>query len=163
MKIMSSAKQKKYQAKVVDILKLQAIHADKLRLAKQSARDYNCKYKTISLIKEWGEWVVFALDLDEREEHESIMVRDKYPQILFCPLHSYRVGNEVFYFTDEETDAWRCQFLEALLEIVKQPEAIKSGFSKEWAVREIVGTTGHMLAQVMPYNTPQEYAEMITM
>ena len=42
MKIMSSAKQKKYQAKVVDILKLQAIHADKLRLAKQSARDYNC-------------------------------------------------------------------------------------------------------------------------
>ena len=59
--------------------------------------------------------------------------------------------------------AVRSMFLEALLEIVKQPGAIKSGFSKEWAVREIVGTTGHMLAQVMPYNTPQEYAEMITM
>lgn len=160
---MSSTKQKKYQAKVVDSLRLQAIHSDKLRLAIQTARDYNCKYKTISFVKEWNEWVVFALDLDKREKHEAIMVRDQYPQILFCPLHSYSVGDEVFHFTDEETDAWRCQFLEALLEIVKQPGAIKSGFSKEWAVREIVGTIGQMLAQVMPYNTPQEYAEMITM
>ncbi len=160
---MSGVKQKKYQAKVVNNLKLQAIHADKLRLAKQTARDYNYEYNTISLVKEWKEWVVFAFDLDGREEHEAIMVRDKCPQVLFCRLYSYHAGNEVFYFTDEETDVWRCQFLEALFEIVKQPGATKSGFSKEWAVRELVGMTGQMLAQVMPYNTPEEYAEMITM
>ncbi len=134
----------------------------KLKAARHISRNYNFKYKNISFVKEWEEWTIFAFDLDEREEHEALMVRDEYPEFLYCPLHSYRSGNEVFYFTEEEIDVWRYRFLEALLEIVKRPDAIEAGLSKEWAVRQIVDTTTEHLVQIMSSNTPDEYAEFIS-
>ena len=142
-------------------MRLQAIHSDKLENVKRLIRNYNFKYKDISLVKEWEEWVIFALDMDGREEHDAIMARDKYPNYLFCTLYSYHVGTDVFHFTDEETYVWRCRYLESLLDMVKRPKAIEAGFSKEWAVGQIVGTTRQMLAQVMPFHTPDEYAEKV--
>ena len=134
----------------------------KLKAAKRVSRDYNIKYKDISFVKEWEEWTIFAFDLDEREEHKALLVRDVYPQYLFCPLHSYRSGDEVFHFTEEEIDVWRYRFLKALLEIVKRSDALEAGLSKEWAVRQIVDTTAEHLVEIMPYNTPKGYAEIIS-
>lgn len=123
----------------------------KLKAAKQISRNYNIKYKDISFVKEWEEWTIFAFDLDEREEHEALMVRDEYPEFLLCPLHSYRSGDEVFHFTEEEIDVWRYRFLKALLEIVKRSDALEAGLSKVWAVRQIVDTTAEHLVEIMPY------------
>lgn len=160
--MMDSSKQGNSSAKVVDTMRLQAIHSDKFEQVKRLVRDYNYKYKDISLVKEWEEWVIFAFDMDGREEHDAIMVRDDYPQFLLCTLYSYHVDTDVFHFTDEETDVWRCRYLESLISIVKRPKAIEAGLSKEWAVGQIVGTTRQMLAQVMPFYTPDEYAEKVS-
>ena len=138
-------------------------YSDALQKAKGFARVYNVKYKTISFIKEWEGWYIFAFDLKDKKKNEAIMVRNTYPQGMFCQLVSFKSGDKTYYFTEEEIDVWRYRLLEALFEIAKRPDAIEAGLSKEWAVREMVGKTEEHLIQIMPFNTPEGYADILSM
>lgn len=138
-------------------------YSDALQKAKGFARVYNVKYKTLTFIKEWEEWYIFAFDLKDKTKNEAIMIRNTYPQGNFCKLLSFKSGDETYYFTEEEIDVWRYRLLESLFEIVKRPDAIEAGLSKEWAVREMVGKTEEHLIQIMPFNTPEGYADILSM
>jgi hypothetical protein len=146
-----------------DDTKSSELYDDALRKAKGFARDYNIRYKDITFIKEWEGWYIFAFDLKDKKKNEAIMIRNTYPQGLLCKLLSFKLGDDTYYFTEEEIDVWRYRLLESLFEIVKRPDAIEAGFSKEWAVREMVGKTEEHLIQIMPFNTPEGYADILTM
>ena len=113
-------KNKKYikkasKAKVVDLLKLQNLHPDRMKIVVNKAKEWHLQYDRISLVKVWDDWFVYGLEVNCQEMQDAILVNSR---------HDIRIG-KIFkmhnlYFTNFEIDFWRGEVLAELLRIQKE-------------------------------------------
>ena len=103
------------KAKVVDLLKLQNMHPDRMEIVVKEAREWHLQYDRVSLVKVWDDWFVYGLKVNGQEMQDTILVNSK---------HDIRIG-KIFnmrnlYFTNFEIDFWRGEVLAELLRIQKE-------------------------------------------
>lgn len=169
-------------AKIVDILKLQHEHPERLQYAEDGMRDFDYKTWHLQLLKELDDSYVYKIvdavseedeydDLEENEdfsddgegygvetfgcEMSEAIVVDSKGNIYFTSVLTYD-GN---HFTKEEIRRWRYSFFESLLNISK----IEKYMTKEECLEEIVGMTDYRIASIIPYNTPEGYADIVAL
>lgn len=169
-------------AKIVDILKLQHEHPERLQYAEDGMRDFGYKTWHLQLLKELDDSYVYKIidavseedeydDIEEDEdngddnegnevetygcEKSEAIVADSKGNIYFTSVLTYD-GN---HFTKEEIRRWRYSFFEALLGISKKEKYM----TKEECLEEIVCMTDYRIASIMPYNTPEGYADIVTL
>lgn len=169
-------------AKIVDILKLQHEHPERLKYAENGMKDFGYKTWHLQLLKELDDSYVYKImdavseedeydDLVENEdlsddgegnevetfgcEMSEAIVVDSKGNIYFTSILTYN-GN---HFTKEEIRRWRYNFFESLLNISK----IEKYMTEEECLEEIVGMTDYRIASIMPYNTPEGYADIVAL
>ena len=169
-------------AKIVDILKLQHEHPERLQYAEDGMRDFGYKTWHLQLLKELDDSYVYKIidavseedeydDLEENEdfsddgegygvetfgcEMSEAIVVDSKGNIYFTSVLTYD-GN---HFTKEEIRRWRYSFFESLLNISK----IEKYMTKEECLEEIVGMTDYRIASIIPYNTPEGYTNIVAL
>ena len=147
------------QAKVVDTLRLQASNPDRLEAAKNTAKEFEYEYQTINLVKVWDDWFVFGLDMDERSEHEAILVNSKSETRLAKLYHSRDM-----YFTDWEIDQWREELLRELLKIESESNSV----DMKQVANELVGMTNERVVGYLSEGSSdikenaKDYASLVT-
>ena len=147
------------QAKVVDTLRLQASNPDRLEAAKNTAKEFEYEYQTISLVKVWDDWFAFGLDMDERSEHEAILVNSKSETRLAKLYHSRDM-----HFTDWEIDLWREELLRELLKIESESNSV----DMKQVANELVGMTNERVAGYLSEGSSdikenaKDYASIVT-
>jgi len=98
------------KAKVVDLLRLQNMHPDRMEIVVKEAREWQLQYDRISLVKVWDDWFVYDLEVNGQEMQDAILVNSK---------HDIRIGKlykmRNLYFTNFEIDFWRGEVLAELL------------------------------------------------
>ena len=149
-------------AKVVDLLKLQNLHPDRMEMVAKEAKEWHLQYDRISLLKVWDDWFVYGLEVDGQEMQDAILVNSKH-DIRIAKL--FTMHN--LYFTNFEIDAWRGEVLAELLRIQKEAPLIDN----ELIAREIsfldnskclrMMSDGHVYPDLI--EDAKEYANIITM
>ncbi len=157
---MSSRLQQKSKAKIVDTLKLQAQHPDRMEVAVQAAQRCHRGYHTITLVKTWDDWFVYAIDIDDASIHHFVMVNR---------THEVRTGklytSQGQYFTSMEINAWRGEVLAELLRIQKESPNVDN----EQIAAELVGLTNKRVASYLSegpediFEHARQYANFMTM
>jgi hypothetical protein len=150
------------KAKVVDLLKLQNMHPDRMEIVVKEAREWHLQYDRVSLVKVWDDWFVYGLKVNGQEMQDTILVNSK---------HDIRIG-KIFnmrnlYFTNFEIDFWRGEVLAELLRIQKEAPNIDN----ELIAREMSFLDNNKCLRMMSdgYVYPdliedaREYANIITM
>ena len=150
------------KAKVVDLLKLQNMHPDRMEIVVKEAGEWNLQYDRISLVKVWDDWFVYGLEVNGQEMQDAILVNSK---------HDIRIGKlfkeNNLYFTNFEIDFWRGEVLAELLRIQKEAPNIDN----ELIARELsfldnrkclrMMSDGHVYPDLI--EDAREYAYIITM
>ncbi len=157
---MTEKQQQKSKAKVVDTLKLQALHPDRMEIAVRKANKYYKGYHTINLVKTWDDWFVYGLDMDDEPMHYYVMVDSR---------HEVRTGrlytSRGMHFTNMEISAWRGEVLAELLRIQKEAPNV----SNEQIAAEFIALTDKHVADLLsegPYDiieNARQYAFIVTM
>lgn len=171
-------------AKIVETIKLQHQHPERLQVAMEAMKKHGYKSCNLMLLKELEDSYVYKIldaereedDVDEEEFYEDdeeenydddeevktfgceageVIIADSNGTTRFTSVLSYE-GN---HYTAEEIRKWRYDFFEALLDISKKEHYL----TKEECLAEIVGMTDYYIASIMPYNTPEGYADIVTM
>ena len=180
-------------ARIVDTLRLQHQHPERLHFAMDAMKEHGYKTWQLQLLKELGNSFVYKIldaelnsldedfeegeglddeyedeniyddsyDVDEDEvntygcESSEAVVADSEGNVFFTTVLSHD-GN---HFTTEEIRKWRYDFFESLLDISRKEHYM----SKEECLEEIVGMTNYYVASIMSYNTPEGYADIVTM
>lgn len=168
--------------KIVDILKLQHEHPERLQFAEDGMRDFGYKTWRLQLLKELGDAYVYKImdavseedEYDDGEENEDYdddsdeievetfgceeceaIVADSKGNVYFTTVLTYNGS----HYTKEEIRRWRYNFFEALLDISKRGQYM----TKEECLEEIVGMTDYRIASLMPFNTPEGYADIVAL
>jgi hypothetical protein len=150
------------KAKVVDLLKLQNMHPDRMEIVVKEAREWHLQYDRVSLVKVWDDWFVYGLKVNGQEMQDTILVNSK---------HDIRIG-KIFnmrnlYFTNFEIDFWRGEVLAELLRIQKEAPNIDN----ELIAREMSFLDNNKCLRMMSdgnvypdlIEDAREYANIITM
>ena len=153
---------------IIDALKLQNEHPERLQIAWDAIKDdglYDCK--SLTLVKDLGDAYVFKMEV-EKEEVEpdpSVVIRNGFggSEAIVVDSEKKCYYTKVFsfsnyYFTSEEISKWRYEYYNELRAIGKKYDGDPSD---EECLNMIVGFTDNLAVQVMPYNTPRRYAEMM--
>lgn len=148
-------------AKIVDTLRLLTLEKERLGRAQAIADEIELQYRQLTLVKVCKEKYVYAADLDERFEHEAIAL-DADGEGGLTLVYSSKNGNETVYFTVDELNDWRHEYYLELLNIAKE-ESYKNGFDERWAFDEAVCLSKEGLVEAMTWNSPKEYAELVSM
>jgi hypothetical protein len=106
-------------AVVVDLLKLQNQHPERMDKVIKTAKEYKWPHDRICLLKVWEDWYVYGLYIGERLKQKAILVNSKL---------DFQIGKlfqvEGQYFTIYEVDAWRGEVLAELLRIQHESPCI---------------------------------------
>ena len=150
------------KAKVVDLLRLQNMHPDRMEIVVKEAKERHLQYDRISLVKVWDDWFVYGLKVNGQEMQDTILVNSK---------HDIRIG-KIFnmrnlYFTNFEIDFWRGEVLAELLRIQKEAPNIDN----ELIAREMSFLDNNKCLRMMSdgnvypdlIENAREYAYIITM
>ena len=150
------------KAKVVDLLKLQNMHPDRMEIVVKEAREWHLQYDRVSLVKVWDDWFVYGLKVNGQEMQDTILVNSK---------HDIRIG-KIFnmrnlYFTNFEIDNRRGEVLAELLRIQKEAPNIDN----ELIAREMSFLDNNKCLRMMSdgnvypdlIENAREYAYIITM
>lgn len=150
-----------YRAQIVDSLRLHALEKERIEAARSIAIDIELVFKDLTLAKIYKDNYVYAVDVDERFEHEAIMV-DADGEGGHTFIYSAIKGKETLYFISEELSNWRYDFYLELLRIAKEEKG-HNGFDERWAFDEAVNLSKEGLVEAMTWNSPKEYAEIVSM
>ena len=101
-------------AKVVDTLRLQNLHPERLEIAIENAKEFHWEFDKITLIKEWNDWFVYGVEL-ENEIQNAVLVNSKHDVRLG---KMYKSNNQ--YFSIFEIESWRAEVLAEFLRIQKE-------------------------------------------
>lgn len=150
-----------YSAQIVDTLRLHALEKERLEAARSIADDIELDYNDLTLVKVYKDDFVYAADMDERFEHEAIAVdADGEGGLTF--VYSSKNGKETVYFISEELSNWRYDFYLELLRTAKEEKG-RNGFDERWAFDEAACLSKEVLVEAMTWNSPKEYADIISM
>ena len=150
-----------YSAQIVDTLRLRALEKERMDAALTFADDIELCYQELALVKVYKDYYVYAVDMDERFEHEAIAI-DADGEGMHTYVYSSKNGNEPVYFINEELSSWRYEFYLELLKIVKK-EKVQNGFDERWAFDEAANLSKEALVEAMTWNSPKEYANIVFM
>lgn len=150
-----------YTAQIIDTLRLRVLENERLDLAKTFADDVELDYQELTLVKVYKDYYVYAADMDERFEHEAIAIKTD-GEGMHTYLYSSRNGKETVYFISEELSSWRYEFYQELLRIAKEEKG-KNGFEERWAFDEATCLGKETLVEVMTWNSPKDYADIVSM
>lgn len=168
-------------AKIVDIIKFQHEHPERLQIAERGMKDFGYKTWRFQLLKELEDAYVYKIidavleedefdlvenddfDSDDEEvnvetygcDHCEAIVADSKGNVYFTSVLSY----DGQHYTKKEISQWRYDFFEALLEISKKEQYM----TKAECLEEVVGMTDYRVASLMPYNTPEGYADIVAL
>jgi len=150
-----------YHAQIVDTIRLQSLERERLTMARIIADDIELEYHSLSLVKIYKGDYVYAADMDGRFEHEAVSVAaDGDGRHTF--VYSSKKANETVCFISEELNSWRYDFYQALMKIAKEYKG-KNGFDERWAFDEAACLSKEGLVEAMVWNSPKEYAGIVTM
>lgn len=148
-------------AQIVDTLRYRALEPLRLEAAKDIADDVELDYKHLTLVMVRDDVYVYGVDMDESFEHEAIAV-DAEGDGKCTSVYSFNNGKETFRFLSEDLEDWRYRFYQALLRIAKEEKG-RNGFDERWVFDEANALSKEALVEAMVWNTPEGYAEMVSM
>ena len=125
------------------------------------ADDIELDYKKLALVKVFKGKYVYAVDMDEGFEHEAIAI-DADGEGVHTYVYSSRNGKVPVYFVSEELSSWRYDYYQELLRIAKEEKG-QNGFDERWAFDEAVSLSKEAQVEVMTWNSPKEYADIVSM
>lgn len=151
----------KPSALIDDTLRLHALEPLRLETAKAIADDVELEYKRLTLVIIRNDDYIYAVDMDDAFEHDAIAVDDDGNGSC-TSLFSFSNGKEIFYYLSEDLKDWRYRYYQALMKIAKEEKG-RNGFDERWAFDEANALSKEALVEVMTWNTPEAYADMVSM
>lgn len=148
-------------AMIDDTLRLHALEPLRLETAKAIADDVELEYERLTLVMLRNADYIYAVDMDDAFEHEAIAV-DAEGNGCCTTVYSFLNGKENFYYLPEDLKEWRYRFYHALMKIVKEEKG-RNGFDERWAFDEASALSKETLVEAMTWNTPEAYADMVSM
>ena len=149
------------KAQIVDTLRLYALENERMEAALVVADDCELEYKQLTLVKVLDEKFVYAADMDEKFEHEAVVV-DADGDGSYTRVYSSKNGKDAKYFVSEELSDWRYELYLELMRIAEEEDG-QNGFDKRWAFDEAAGMSNEALVEAMTWNSPKEYAGIVSM
>ena len=151
----------KPSALIDDTLRLHALEPLRLETAKTIADDVELEYERLTLVIIRNDDYIYAVDMDDAFEHDAIAVDDDGNGSC-TSLFSFSNGKEIFYYLSEDLKDWRYRYYQALMKIAKEEKG-RNGFDERWAFDEANALSKEALVEVMTWNTPEAYADMVSM
>ena len=151
----------KPSALIDDTLRLHALEPLRLETAKAIADDVELEYERLTLVMLRNADYIYAIDMDDAFEHDAIAVDDEGNGSC-TSLFSFSNGKEIFYYLSEDLKDWRYRYYQALMKIAKEEKG-RNGFDERWAFDEANALSKEALVEVMTWNTPEAYADMVSM
>lgn len=151
----------KPSALIDDTLRLHALEPLRLETAKAIADDVELEYERLTLVIIRNDDYIYAVDMDDAFEHDAIAVDDEGNGSC-TSLFSFSNGKEIFYYLSEDLKDWRYRYYQALMKIAKEEKG-RNGFDERWAFDEANALSQEALVEVMTWNTPEAYADMVSM
>ncbi len=151
----------KPSALIDDTLRLHALEPLRLETAKAIADDVELEYERLTLVIIRNADYIYAVDMDDAFEHDAIAVDDEGNGSC-TSLFSFSNGKEIFYYLSEDLKDWRYRYYQALMKIAKEEKG-RNGFDERWAFDEANALSKEALVEVMTWNTPEAYADMVSM
>lgn len=144
-----------------DSLRLHVLESLRLETAKAIADDVELEYERLTLVIIRNDDYIYAVDMDDAFEHDAIAVDDDGNGSC-TSLFSFSNGKEIFYYLSEDLKDWRYRYYQALMKIAKEEKG-RNGFDERWAFDEANALSKEALVEVMTWNTPEAYADMVSM
>ena len=154
-------KKTKPSALIDDTLRLHALEPLRLKTAKAIANDVELEYEHLTLVMLRNADYIYAVDMDDAFEHKAIAV-DADGNGSCTSVYSFNNGKENFYYLAEDLKDWRYRYYQALMKIAKEEKG-KNGFDERWAFDEASALSKEALVEAMTWNTPEAYADMVSM
>ena len=151
----------KPSALIDDTLRLHALEPLRLETAKAIADDVELEYERLTLVIIRNDDYIYAVDMDDAFEHDAIAVDDDGNGSC-TSLFSFSNGKEIFYYLSEDLKDWRYRYYQALMKIAKEEKG-RNGFDERWAFDEANALSKEALVEVMTWNTPEAYADIVSM
>ena len=148
------------KAQVVDLMKLQNLHPERMEKAIKRAKENKWSYDRISLIKIWDDWYVYGLFANGVLMEKAILVNSK-EDVHYGTL--FQVEGK--YFTIFEVNAWRGEVLAELLRIQNESPSV----TNEQIAEDISILSTERVLRIMSAGNQnwvedaREYAYIITM
>ena len=147
------------KAQVVDLMKLQNLHPERMEKAIKLAKEFEMEFDRAALLKVWEDWYIYGFYSKEELLDDAVLVNAK------LDIHLgkvFRVEGE--YFTIDEVDAWRGEVLAELLR--KEPGV--PDIPLEQVAKEISFLDTDRVLHLMQGHTnwvdsAREYAFIVTM
>lgn len=151
----------KPSAMIDDTLRLHALEPLRLETAKAIADDVELEYERLTLVMLRNDDYIYAVDMDDAFEHEAIAV-DAEGNGCCTNVYTSSNGKENFYYLPEDLNDWRYRYYQALMKIAKEEKG-NNGFDERWAFDEASALSKEALVEAMTWNTPEAYADMVSM
>ncbi len=148
-------------ARIIDTLKLHALEPLRLEEAKKIADDAEMEFKNLTLVMLRNDEFIYVCDMDNAFEHEAITV-DADGNGRITNLYFLYNSKDSFYYLQEDLDDWRYKYYLALMRIAEKEKG-RNGFDKRWAFDEANALSKQTLVEAMAWNTPESYANMVSM
>ena len=132
-----------------------------MEAAKDFAESIELEYEKLTMVKIYDGKYVYAVDMDERFEHEAVAI-DADGDGCHTFVYSSRNGKEPVYFVSEELSNWRHEFYLELLKIAREEKG-HNGFDERWAFEEASCMSKETMVEAMTWNSPKEYADIVSM
>ena len=149
------------KAKIVDSLRMKVLEAERMDKAIASAKDFDRDFDTITLVRVIGDKYLYVYDLNDGDIHDGVLVASE-GNYLLTKVYSYKNSDKRYFYMNDEVEKWRLDFLDELFKIVKE-DAGRAGFTREWALNEVTSLSKRGTAEAMTFNSPKDYADMVTM
>lgn len=154
-------KKTKPRALIDDTLRLHALEPLRIEMAKAIANDVELEYEHLTLVLLRNNDYIYAVDMDDAFEHEAISV-DAEGNGSCTSIYSFFNGKENFYYLPEDLKDWRYRYYQALMKIAKEEKG-RNGFDERWAFDEASALSKEALVEAMTWNTPEAYADIVSM
>ena len=148
-------------AKIDDSLRMKVLEAERMDTAIASAKDFDRDFDSISLVRVIGDKYLYVYDLNDGYIHDGVLVALDGVYLL-TKVYSFTNSDKRYFYTNDEIEKWRLDFLDELFKIVKE-DAGRAGFTREWALNEVTSLSKRGTAEAMTFNSPKDYADMVTM
>lgn len=146
------------EAQVVDLMKLQNQHPERMEKAIELAKRLNMEFDRVSLLKVWEDWYIYGFYSNGKLLNDAVLVNTK------LNIHIgeiFQVEGE--YFTIDEVDAWRGEVLaEMLRKEPGTPDIPLEQVAKEISILDTDRVLHLMKGNTNWVDSAREYAFIVT-
>lgn len=148
-------------AKIDYSLRMKVLEAERMNYAIASAKEFERDYSSISLVRVIADEYLYIYDLNDDEILEGVLIA-KDGNYVLTPVYSFSNCGKRYFYTSNEIEKWRLDLLDELFKIVREDNG-QAGFTRAWALNEVSMLSKVATAEAMTFNSPKDYADLITM